>query len=129
MALTAIGIAILALGGFWLFGGVFLRVVGIIFVIAGVVNLLTLGNPIALFMVVLGFVMWLAGHWHFALRHHDYKSPLARRIFLQVLPPRYDPTRQWGAPVVSEIPDDRSEGARRVPQHHPPPPSPPPDQY
>jgi hypothetical protein len=112
MALTVIGIAILALGGFWLFGGVVLRVVGTIFVIAGVVNLLTLGNPVALFMVVLGVVMWLGGHWHFALRHHEYKSPLARRIFLQVLPLRYDPTRHWGEPVVSEIPGGKHEDAR-----------------
>jgi CDP-diglyceride synthetase len=79
---------------------VFLRVAGVIFAFAGVVSLITLGNPVALFIAVLGFVMWLAGHWHFALRHHEYKSPLARRIFLQVLPPRYDPTRHWGAPVV-----------------------------
>lgn len=121
MVLSIIGIAILVLGGFWLFGGIFLRVVGVIFVIVGVVNLLTLGNPIALFMIVLGFVMWLAGHWHFALRHHEYKSPLARRIFLQVLPPRYDPTRHWGAPV-SEVPDDRYEDAStEMPK---PPPSP-----
>ena len=127
MALTVIGIAILALGGFWVFGGVVLRVVGVIFVIAGVANLLFLGDPFALFVAVLGFVMWLAGHWHFALRHHEYKSPLARRIFLQVLPPRFDPTRQWGAPVVSEIADDRRrEGASA---HNQPPPAPPPDQY
>lgn len=111
MALTVIGIAILAVGGVWIFGGVFLRIVGIVFVVAGVISLLTLSDPVALFMVVLGFVMWLAGHWHFALRHHEYKSPLARRIFLQILPPRYDPTRHWGVPVVSEVPGDRQDDA------------------
>jgi len=126
MALTVIGIAILALGGFWVFGGVVLRVVGVIFVIAGVANLLFLGDPFALVVAVLGFVMWLAGHWHLALRHHEYKSPLARRIFLQVLPPRYDPTRHWGAPV-SGIPGERYEEEER-PQYQPPPP-PPPSQY
>jgi hypothetical protein len=125
MALTVIGIAILAVGGFWIFGGVFLRIVGIFFVIAGVISLLTLGDPIALFMIVLGFVMWLAGHWHFALRHHEYKSPLARRIFLQVLPPRYDPTRHWG-PAISDSPG-RHQGdgvAEMPPEHQPPPVSP-----
>lgn len=112
MALTVIGIAILAVGGFWIFGGVVLRVVGAVFAFAGVVGLVTLANPTALFMVVLGLVMWLAGHWHFALRHHEYKSPLARRIFLQVLPPRYDPTRHWGTPVASaEMADERTENA------------------
>jgi len=124
MALTVVGIAILAVGGFWIFGGVFLRVVGIFFVLAGAISLLTLGDPIALFMVVLGFVMWLAGHWHFAFRHHEYKSPLARRIFPQVLPPRYDPTRQWG-PVVSDSPDrHQGDGAAELPDHQPPPVSP-----
>ena len=92
-------------------GGVFLRVAGAFFAFVGVVSLITLGNPIALFMVVLGFTMWLAGHWHFALRHHEYKSPLARRIFLQVLPPRYDPTRHWGAAIVSDAPEGRGEYA------------------
>jgi hypothetical protein len=99
---TVIGVAILAIGGFWLFGGLFLRVFGIIFAIAGAISLISLGEPIALFMVLLGFAMWLAGHWHFAIRHHEFKSPLARRIFMQVLPPRYDPTRNWGQRVVTE---------------------------
>lgn len=104
MILTVLGIAILAAIGFWLFGGVFLRVGGIIFAFAGAISLITLGDPVALFMVVLGLVLWLAGHWHYALRHHEYKSPLAQRIFLQVLPPRYDPTRRWAVPVISEKP-------------------------
>lgn len=75
------GIAILAIVGFWLFGGVVLRVAGIVFVFAGLLTLVTLADPVALLMVVIGLVMWLAGHWHFALRHHEYKSPLAQRIF------------------------------------------------
>jgi apolipoprotein N-acyltransferase len=105
MIFTVFGIAILAIVGFWLFGGVVLRVAGIVFVFAGLFSLVTLANPAALLMVVIGLAMWLAGHWHFALRHHEYKSPLARRIFLQVLPPRYDPTRHWGTQVVSRPPD------------------------
>lgn len=112
MIFTLIGVAIIAIVGLWIFGGVFLRVGGIVFAFAGAVSLITLGDPVALFMVVLGFAMWLAGHWHFALRHHAYKSPLARRIFLQVLPPRYDPTRHWGAPVVSnQIADEQGKKA------------------
>jgi predicted membrane channel-forming protein YqfA (hemolysin III family) len=103
MTISVIGIAILAIIGFWLFGGAVLRVVGAVFVLVGLISLITLADPTALLMVVIGLVMWLAGHWHFALRHHEYKSPLAQRIFLQVLPPRYDPTRHWGAPVVSEM--------------------------
>jgi len=128
MAFTVIGIGIFAVGGFWLFGGVFLRVVGAFFVFVGAVSLIAFGNFVALFMIVLGFAMWLAGHWHFAFRHHAYKSPLARRIFLQVLPPRYDPTRNWGEPVLSSEPKreevgiDPPDGADNRPTPLPPPP-------
>jgi|GEM_PF-735960 len=103
MIFTVIAIAALAIIGFWLFGGLVLRVAGIVFVFAGLITLITSANPVALLMVVIGFVMWLAGHWHFAVRHHEYKSPLAQRVFLQVLPPRYDPTRHWGVPVVPGV--------------------------
>jgi hypothetical protein len=125
---TVIGIGILAVGGFWLFGGVFLRMVGAFFAFAGVISLIAFGSFVALFMAVLGFSMWLAGHWHFAFRHHAYKSPLAQRIFLQVLPPRYDPTRDWGEPVLSSEPR-REEvgigppGGAGSPIPPPPPPS------
>ena len=104
MALTILGIAIVAVIGFWILGGLFLRAAGVVFVFVGAISLIALRDPTALFMLVLGVVMWLAGHWHFALRHHEYKSPLAQRIFLQVLPPRYDPTRRWAVPVASEDP-------------------------
>lgn len=118
MIFTIFGIAILAIVGFWLFGGVVLRVAGIVFVFVGLVSLVTLADPAALLMVVIGLVMWLAGHWHFALRHHEYKSPLAQRVFLQVLPPRYDPTRHWGTPVVSQ-PAEPERGAVSEPPGRP----------
>lgn len=102
--LTVIGIAIIAAVGLWILGGVFLRVGGVILAFVGAVSLITLGDPFALFLILIGLVLWLAGHWHFAMRHHEYKSPLAQRIFLQVLPPRYDPTRRWAMPVVPEDP-------------------------
>ncbi len=117
MIFTVFGIAVLAIGGFWLFGGVVLRVGGVVFVLVGLISLVTLANPAALLMVVIGLVMWLAGHWHFALRHHEYKSPLAQRIFLQVLPPRYDPTRQWGMPVVSKSPEPERGRLVEPPDH------------
>jgi hypothetical protein len=49
-----------------------------------------------LLLLVVGQFLWLAGNWHFALRHHAYKSPLAPRIFHQLLPRRLDPTRDRG---------------------------------
>jgi hypothetical protein len=109
MIFTIFGIATFAIAGFWFFGGVVLRVAGAVFMFAGLVSLIMLANPVALVMVVIGLAMWLAGHWHFALRHHEYKSPLARRVFLQALPPRYDPTRHWGAPVIPSAHEQRAE--------------------
>jgi hypothetical protein len=106
MTITAVGTIILIALGVWLFGGLALRFGGALLAFTGVVSLTITGNPAALVVAVLGFVLWLAGHWHFALRHHEYKSPLARRIFLQALPPRLDPTRRWGVPVVD---DERGE--------------------
>jgi hypothetical protein len=100
--LAAIAIAIIAAVGLWMLGGIFLRVGGVVLVFVGVISLVSLGDPIALLLVLIGLAMWLAGHWHFAMRHHEYKSPLAQRIFLQVLPRRYDPTRHWGMPLISE---------------------------
>lgn len=120
MTVTVIGIAILAIVGFWLFGGVVLRVAGAVFVFVGLISLVTLANPAALLMVAIGLVMWLVGHWHFALRHHEYKSPLAQRIFLQVLPPRYDPTRNWATPIVSEVPEAERGTAPDQPAHRDP---------
>jgi hypothetical protein len=97
---SVLGIAILAVAAFWFMGGVFLRVGGVFFFLLGVIGLIALGDAFGIFIALIGAASWLAGHWHFALRHHEYKSPLAERIFMQVLPPRYDPTRQWAVPVV-----------------------------
>lgn len=88
MIVTAIGIAILALIGFWMFGGVLLRAGGLTIIVLG-------------------------GHWHYALRHHAYKSPLVERIFCQVLPRRLDPTRGWGVPVVPVEPRRESQDRGR----------------
>lgn len=105
MTITVVGISVLAAVGLWFLGGVFLRVGGAILAFVGVVSLATLANPAALLLVVLGFGMWLAGHWHFALRHHEYKSPLAQRIFLQVCPLDSTP-RAIGAVPLAERGED-----------------------
>jgi hypothetical protein len=90
----------LAVLGLWLFGGVMLRAAGALLAVAGLLQAALTGAPITAAMSTLGGLTWLAGHWLFAVRHHHYRSPLARRIFLQVLPARLDPTRGWGVPNV-----------------------------
>lgn len=115
--LTLIGIALVVAAGLWFLGGVFLRAAGIVFALSGVLSLIFLGDPLGMIVVMIGLVMWLAGHWHYAFRHHEYKSPLARRIFLQVLPHRYDPTQGWGIPVIPEessLPDSEDASDRET---------------
>jgi hypothetical protein len=110
---TTIGIAIIVAIGFWLFGGIVLRVGGALIALAGAVGLALNGDANGILVFVIGIALWLVGHWHFALRHHEYKSPLAERIFQQFLPARLDPTRGWAVPVASTTsPQDRSEEGR-----------------
>lgn len=111
MLATIIGSAILVFIAGWVFGGVLLRIVGALLVLAGAISLVITSEPAAALLVLaIGAVMWLAGHWHYAMRHHEYASPLAQRLFQQALPQRLDPTRGWSLPVHT----DDSRGARRL---------------
>jgi len=91
----------------WLMGSAMLRAVGLFFVFGGLLTIMVAGRIGLLPVVIIGAILWLAGHWLYAYRHHGFLSPLARRIFLQVLPPRLDPTRGWGVPVVDVGRDDQ----------------------
>jgi hypothetical protein len=99
---TALGLALLSLIGFWLFGGLLLRIGGTILALGGVAGLALTGDPEALLCVAIGVALWLTGHWHYALRHHEYKSPLARYVFCRWAPARLDPTRGWAVAVSEE---------------------------
>jgi hypothetical protein len=108
---TTLGIALLALIGLWLLGGLLLRIGGAVLALAGVAGLALAGDAWALVCVAIGAVLWLAGHWHYALRHHEYKSPLARHLFCRWAPRWLDPTRDWTL-AVSTPPADRETGER-----------------
>lgn len=90
--------------GVWLLGGVILRVGGLLLIATGLLSTAMTGSPQAALLTMLGALAWLAGQWAYGARHHYFSSPLARRVFLQVLPRRLDPTRGWGIP---NIPPDR----------------------
>jgi hypothetical protein len=90
----------LAALGLWLFGGPLLRLGGVLLAVTGLWLTASTGSPMMAAASVLGGVAWLAGHWLFAVRHHYFCSPLARRIFVRVLPAQFDPTRGWGVPNV-----------------------------
>ena len=84
----------------WRLGGFALRVAGVTLATCGLVLTAATGSPGMATASVLGGTAWLAGHWLYALRHHYFRSPLARRIFVDVLPPAFDPTRGWGVPNI-----------------------------
>jgi hypothetical protein len=92
--------AIIATVTVWLFGGFVLRACGALLAFGGVASTALTGSPRMAVAAILGGLAWLAGQWLFGLRHHYYRSPLARRFFLQWLPARLDPTRGWGVPNV-----------------------------
>lgn len=98
MSTTTFGLAMLGLLGLWFFGGIALRLSGLLLFIAGAAGAVN-GNPSGIRVAVLGGVVWLAGHWHYALRHQEYKSPLARRLFSRRPLAWLDPTPSWSVPV------------------------------
>ncbi len=77
---AGLGFAILILAGLWLFGGLLARGAGALFMFAGAVGIANTGNTSGLVVLALGATLWLAGHWHYALRHKGFKSPLAQRL-------------------------------------------------
>ncbi|TMK57405.1 MAG: hypothetical protein E6G51_06480 [Actinobacteria bacterium] len=105
MSATAVGLAILGLLGLWVFGGFALRLAGVLVFISGAVSTAS-GHAGGIIAAALGVVTWLAGHWHYALRHQEYKSPLARHLFSRWPLAWLDPTRDWSVPV------ERGDGRR-----------------
>ncbi|MCW2995250.1 MAG: hypothetical protein JWQ18_2745 [Conexibacter sp.] len=89
----------------WLAAGIVLRLGGIGVAAVGLLFAL-LRHPIGLLIAPLGGVLWAAGHWHYALRHHTYKSPLARRLFIDLLPDWADPTRGWSISTTTTTDHD-----------------------
>lgn len=85
---AAIGIAILVVAGIWLLGGLLARWAGVLLVAAGSVGLASTGNADGFFIVALGTVLWLVGHCLYRIRRGLWKSALAERLCLAVLPRR-----------------------------------------
>ena len=112
MLLAAVGIAIIVIVGFWIAGGILLRAGGLIIALLGVLDLAIYGNPAGIVPLLIGVLLWLIGHWHYALRHHEYKGPLAERIFYQLLPSRLDPTRGWAEPATFTNPPQQRPRSR-----------------
>ena len=112
MILSSVGLTIIAGLGFWLIGGLLLRVGGVILVFAGAVGLAVSGELNGVLVVSIGGALWLAGHWHHALRHHGYKSPLARYVFCRWAPAWLDPTTDWAIAVAPDRAERDAAGER-----------------
>lgn len=103
MSLTVLALwLIVGLLVFWVFGGIVARLGGLLFVFAGIADLAFAPNASAFLLIAMGALIWLIGHWHFALRHHECKSPLARYVFCRWVPSWADPTRNWAVAVAPE---------------------------
>ena len=98
--LSLLASGVLAALAVWLLGGITLRLIGAVLAIGGLLDTARTGAPAMALAAILGVAAWLVGHWLFALRHHYYRSQLARRIFVDALPAHFDPTRRWGVPNV-----------------------------
>lgn len=118
--MSVVGVILLVILGLWLLGGVLLRLAGVLLVGVAVLGLAfpdaaggSSGGQalLALALLPAGLVVWLAGQWHHAWKHHYYRSPLAQRVFQQLLPVRLDPTRGWSVPI--SLLDD-PERVRRI---------------
>lgn len=116
MLAVILGLAVLVFIGGWVLGGVLLRACGLVLFVLGAVGLVVTQDAAAALVLAIGAVMWLAGHWHYAMRHHEYASPLAQRLYQQALPKRLDPTRGWSLPTHADQSADGRHRLRRFPQ-------------
>ncbi|HEY0280946.1 MAG TPA: hypothetical protein VGC32_21995 [Solirubrobacterales bacterium] len=69
MSASTLGILIVAISAFWLLGGVLLRFAGILMGLAGGLLLAATGDEYALWLLIAGACVWLAGRLHYRLRH------------------------------------------------------------
>lgn len=99
-------IALIALG-VWLLGSLALRAAGALIAIAGLVGAAE-GQTPGLLVAAIGAIAWLAGHWLYAYRHHVYRGPLARRLFLSRPLRALDPTRGWA--IATDAPVEGRDG-------------------
>jgi len=106
------GLLPLGLLAFWLVGGIVGRIGGLLLVLAGIANVALNSQAGGLLPIAIGAGLWLAGHWHYALRHHTYKSPLARYVFCRWSPEWLDPTRKWAVATTEAVGPEAEERGR-----------------
>jgi hypothetical protein len=93
MILVDLAILALVLLFVWILGGLLLRIGGVVLALGGAGMVALSGNANGLLVFAIGAALWLAGHWLYALRHGEYKSPLADFLFYRCAPAWLDPIR------------------------------------
>lgn len=93
MILADLAFVALGLVAVWVFGGVLLRLSGTVLALGGIGLVALSGNANGLLVFAIGGALWLAGHCLYALRHGEYKSPLADFLFHRCVPAWLDPIR------------------------------------
>jgi len=115
MNVLTLGITTLGgLAALWVFGGPLARVGGLLLVLVGGFDVGLQHSAGGVLVLAIGALLWLAGHWHYALRHQTYKSPLARHLFCRWAPAWLDSTRGWAVGVSEESADRWPAQRRRV---------------
>lgn len=104
--LTGTVLIVIALAVGWMIGSLALRAAGLLGIGLGA-HLVASDSVAGLIVTGFGGLAWLAGHWLYGLRHHTYRSPLARRIYTQLLPRRLDPTHNWAIPIATRAQSHR----------------------
>jgi hypothetical protein len=90
---SAVGVAILAIAGIWLFGGLLARWAGALLVVAAAAGLASTNDPGGLFLLTLGAALWLAGHMLYRMRRGVWKSVLVERLCFVRLPREFEDRR------------------------------------
>lgn len=97
--IAVLAISALVLLFAWALAGLLLRVGGALLALVGLGGVAAFGDAWGLLVAAIGVGLWLAGHWHHALRHQEFKSPLVRQVFCRWAPAWLDPTHGWAVPV------------------------------
>lgn len=80
MIVRSVALALLGLAGVWTLGGVLLRGVGILSVLAGSSAAATSGDARGLVLVAVGSAVWVLGRRHRALRHVGRRAAAGSRV-------------------------------------------------
>jgi hypothetical protein len=92
--LSLLAIVLLAALAVWVLAGLIMRFGGALLAARGLLLTAMTDSPSAALLAVVSALAWLGGHWLFAVRHHYFASPFARRVFNQALPHTLNTTRR-----------------------------------